>query len=123
MTDPVTIALPGATPTDVSRARALEVLGEQRRQILELSDAVADGQRLLSDSTSSLTWRSASRFEFDRRVGELHDSLANSAGHLRAALAECDRARDLLRAGTTIERRGDGWSKDFAGSPASGGSR
>lgn len=118
MNDPLTSALPAAT--EVSRARALELLNEQRRQILALADAVVDGQRLLSRSTASLTWRSSSRIEFDVRVGELRDSLASSAGSLRAALAECDRARDLVRAGTTIEQRGNGWSKDFAGYLAGG---
>lgn len=114
MNDPGTGALPGSAATEMSRARALELLDEQRRQILALADAVIDGQRLLSRSTASLTWRSSSRIEFDMRAGELRDSLASSAGSLRAALAECDRARDLARAGTTIEQRGDGWSKDFA---------
>jgi hypothetical protein len=123
MNDPLAPLLPGSTMTDVSRARALELLNQQRRQILELSDAVINGQRRLSRSTASLTWRSSSRFEFDIRVGELHDTFASSAGSLRAALAECDRARDLLQAGSTVQQRGNGWSKDFAGHPAGSRSR
>ena len=122
MNDPMA-SFPGATLNDVSRGRALELLDEQRRQILALSDAVVGGQRLLERSTASLAWRSTSRVEFDARVGELHDTFASSAGSLRAALVECDRARDLLRAGSTVEQRGDGWSKDFVGYPADGRSR
>lgn len=118
MNDPTSTAMAGITLSDVSRARALDLLDEQRRRILELSDAVVDGQRQLQRSITSLSWRSPSRFEFDVRVSDLLGGFARSAGSLRAALAECDRARDLLRADTTVERRGGGWEKEFSGRPA-----
>lgn len=118
MTDPMTTALAGAALSDVSRARALELLDAQRRRILEISGAVVEGEQKLQRCSATLAWRSSSRVEFDLRVGELHDAFVRSAGALRAALAECDRARSLLQAGSTIERRGSGLEKDFVGHPA-----
>lgn len=123
MTDPVTSALAGAALSDVSRARTLELLDTQRRRILEISRAVVDGEHKLQRCSATLTWRSSSRVEFDRSVGELHDAFVRSAGALRAALAECDRARDLVQASSAVEQRGDGWEKDFVGYPAQSRSR
>ncbi len=117
MTDP-SEAITAILQSDVSRARALDLLDEQHRRILELSDAVTESRRLVQRSVDVLAWQSPSRITFDIRVSSLLDGFARSAGSLRAALSECDRARELLRAGTTVERRGDGWEKDFTGSPA-----
>ncbi|MBG6238592.1 hypothetical protein IWX78_001564 [Mycetocola sp. CAN_C7] len=118
MIDPTIAAVSGTTLSDVSRARALDLLDEQSRRTRALADDLADGQRRLHHATDTLTWRSASRYEFDRRMADLTSALARSAGALRIALDECDRARELLRADTTIERRGGGWEKDLVGYPA-----
>lgn len=123
MTDPMTTALAGSGLSDVSRARALELLDAQRRRILEISRAVVDGEQKLQRCSTDLAWRSPSRVEFDLRVGELHDAFARSAGALRAALAECDRARGLVQASSAVERRGAGWEKDVVGYPAEARSR
>ncbi|MET1051916.1 MAG: hypothetical protein ABWX65_04680 [Mycetocola sp.] len=120
MIDPTLGVADGAALSDVARTRALDLLDEQRRRIEALVDSVADGQARLGRTTASLAWRSASRYEFDRRITELHGLLARGAGALRAALVECDRARELLRAGASVERRGDGWTTGFAGYPAAG---
>lgn len=102
---------------DVSRARALDLLDQQRRRILELSDRVSAGQRALQRSTAALAWRSPAQVEFDLRLMDLQQTLARSSGALRAALAECDRARDLLQASTAVQWRGAGWEKDPVGYP------
>jgi hypothetical protein len=107
----VPIPLPG----ELSHVRALDVLDQQRRRILDLVGLVAAGQRTLQQSTVALDWRSTARLEFEVRLSDLHRALARSSGALQAALAECDRARELLRASLTKEPSVAEREKDFIG--------
>lgn len=106
----------GIVPGGLSHTRALDLLDQQRRRILDLSGLLSSGQRTVQHSTDSLSWRSPARSEFEMRLTDLHRILDHSAGALATALAECDRARDVVRATLAAE-----WSaaeKDFVGYPA-----
>lgn len=82
---------------DATRARVLDLLDQQRRRISDLAGRVAAGRRSLEASTVVPAWRSPARYEFDLRLGDLHQRLARCSGSLRAAQSECDRARALLQ--------------------------
>jgi hypothetical protein len=86
--------VPGIMPAEL--LRALDLLGQQRRRILDLSSLVSVGQRTLQNSTAELLWRSPARLEFDLRLTEIQSALSHGSRVLSAALAECDRARDLV---------------------------
>ncbi|GHD44203.1 hypothetical protein D9V29_03475 [Mycetocola manganoxydans] len=107
----------GVTSSDVSLARVLELLAEQRRRIVELLDQTTDAQRVLRDSASSLLWKAPSRLLYDRRVTALQRALAQAAAALQAALAECDRARDHARTVSSALVPA-GVEKDYVGYPA-----
>jgi hypothetical protein len=87
--------VPGIMPAEL--LRALDLLGQQRRRILDLSSLVSVGQRTLQNSTAELLWRSPARLEFDLRLTEIQSALSHGSRVLSAALAECDRARDRAR--------------------------
>ena len=110
----------GIQPGDASRARALDLLDEQRRRIVALTARVAAAQRTLQQSATPPDWRSPSRVEFGLRMTDLRRALARSSASLHAALTECDRARDLVRAvllaGPPVAER----ERDFVGYPAGG---
>jgi hypothetical protein len=107
----VPITLPG----ELSHVRALDLLDQQHRRILDLVGLVAAGQRTLQQSTVELHWQSTARLEFEVRLIDLYRALAGSSGALQAALAECDRARELLRAYLTKEPSVAEREKDFIG--------
>jgi hypothetical protein len=110
--------VPGAALDEMSHARALDLLDQQRRRILDLSGLVCGGERTLRISTATPVWRSPARFEFDSRMSDLRRSLARCSGSLQAALAECDRARELLRSGCLNEGSRGQPVQNFAGHPA-----
>jgi hypothetical protein len=104
--------VPDLVPGELSRT--LDLLDQQRRRILDLLRLVSSGQRRLQHSTDAILWRSPARLEFDSRLSDLHRVLACSSEALRAALAECDRARELLRSALAAEGSSDGES-NFVG--------
>jgi hypothetical protein len=103
----------GFPPGELSRV--LDLLDQQRRRILVLSGLVSAGQRELVHSTAVLSWRSPARLEFDSRLADLSRVLALSSGALQAALAECDRARDLVRSRLMAEGASTVAATRFAG--------
>ena len=106
------------TPDDLSRARALDLLSEQRRRIVALTGRVSAGQRTLEQSATAPGWRAPSGVEFELRLTDLRRALASSSGSLQAALLECDRARDVLRAGLLSGPGVAESEKAFIGYPA-----
>lgn len=108
----------GFAPGELSRA--LDLLDQQRRRILELSGLVSAGRRELLRSAGVLSWRSPARLEFDSRLSDLHRALARGSNALQAALAECNRARDLVRSGLTAEGTGAVADSSLVGVPAHG---
>jgi hypothetical protein len=98
--------------------RALDLLDQQRRRILDLSRLVSVGQRTLQNSTAELLWRSPARLEFDQRLTEIQRAVAHGSRVLSAALAECDRARDLVLSRLAAGDCHAGREKDFVGNAA-----
>ena len=107
----------GAATDDAARARALDLLAQQRHRICDLTERVVAGQRTLQRSTVAPRWRSPARFAFDRRLADLHQSLARCVTSLRAALSECDRARSVLLNALDSDQNQVLQDKDFVGYP------
>ncbi|SFN84494.1 hypothetical protein [Mycetocola miduiensis] len=108
----------GFAPGELSRV--LDLLDQQRRRILELSALVSAGRRELLRSTGVLSWRSPARLEFDSRLSDVHRVLASGSNALQVALAECNRACDLVRSGLAAEGAGIAAGSSFVGLPARG---